>query len=351
MLLSGIACGALGYAATVWPDVQQFGIASMLPTPVLFLVLEAEGWPRPVPSGTLDIAARFVGCLPSAPKWMQSLAHRRMARYWTIDYRRVWPAGVPIAVRPAGSLSNLLERDGSSHLEARLLNGARGSGPWVQFTGMFALDGYGFRGTPWSDGFVELGTLPLGAEVMWVEFRSVGNRAGEPLWTTTVEYPVTVVPRISDVLTPVSDSTIGQELANGLDVTPAPVYGGVPAPGSPRVWLNMTGASRSKGIAEAAKIEFLRNGRVEATARVWSGPPQSWPWTGVGINWFLPLDRPEAVAGVDFTSPEWTIRIASDPEMALRDLDLTRYWSGSVVAPPATSVKPVPRAPSFGDPG
>jgi hypothetical protein len=347
MLLSGIACGALGYAATVWPDVQQFGIASMLPTPVLFLVLEAQGWPRPASYGPSDIAARFAGCFPSAPKWLQAVARRRMARYWTIDYRRVWPAEVPIAVRPVESLHNLLERDGSSHLEARLLNGAVGSGPWVQLTGMFALDGSGFGGTPWSDGFMEMGPLPLGAEAMRLEFRSVGNRHGEPLWTTTIEYPITVVPRISDVLTPVTDSTIGQELANGLDVMP---YGGAQA-GAPRVWLNMTGASRSQGIAEAAKIEFLRNGRVEATARVWSGPPQAWPWTAAGLNWSLLLDHPKAVAGVDFTSPAWTIRITSDPEMALRDLDLTRYWSGSVVAPSATSIKPAPRAPSIVDPG
>ena len=122
LVAGGVLAGLVGFVGTVWTQIRVSGVGSLLPTPVLVLALEVEGWPRPASYRPPDLASVLMRRLPRASPWVQELSQLRMARYWTLDYRRKWLAGVPISVRPAVSWGYSAVGPGGS-LEARLAGG------------------------------------------------------------------------------------------------------------------------------------------------------------------------------------------------------------------------------------
>jgi hypothetical protein len=94
----------------------------------------------------------------------------------------------------------------------------------------------------------------------------------------------------------------------------------------------------------ALRVEVCKDGKVIAESRVaWSANAQRYdfsPWSSIygwnddkDVAW-LPLTGDNAaLAGADFSQPGWTLRVRSDPELALSDPTVTRYWSGEFVVP------------------
>jgi hypothetical protein len=347
MAAAGVACIGAGYVATLWLDMQRFGAGAVLPSPLVLGLLEVRGWPRPASYSPPDLATSFLRRMYMAPRWVQEVARRRMARYWTIDYRPVWPAGVPIAVRPADLYWYASAGRMGTNIEARLVDQVDAPGPWVRFKEEL----FTFGQPTWSDGYAELGPLPAGRQDMRVEFRilaqerSGAEAGGEPLWSTVVRFPIQIVPTIGEVLTPVADPRLDEEIAAGFVASPQP-----PAPQPPFVEIRDSRGWRAFGfelirvaqpdVAIALKVEFLREGRVIATSRAWDS--QSSPMGSLrgGVNGFSPMlvinGDEKALRDFDLKSGRWSVRITPDPELALRnlrDLERGKYWSGMVTLP------------------
>lgn len=143
-------------------------------------------------------------------------------------------------------------------------------------------------------------------------------------WTTvqqrTVTIPVRIAGTIDDVLTPVESEEMDRILQDNLSYE---VGDG---------WITCTPSLATEiplfeGVAIGVVMEFVLDGEVMATELHWwlggaEHPPhdRQWGWTKKS-PWLAQ------------SGEVWTIRIHSDPEIALRVIDADRYWSGEITIP------------------
>jgi hypothetical protein len=141
--------------------------------------------------------------------------------------------------------------------------------------------------------------------------------------------PYRIEGSIDEILTPVVDPAIDQLIASSQ------YDGGMRAD----YRIPSTRTSQTKGVAFGVIVEYLLDGVVQATERAWwSGGEAAFRTSdSVGSKW---IDGPRFPEGSSKRSPwsaksgeNWTVRIRSDPETALRVIDADKYWQGDVTIP------------------
>jgi hypothetical protein len=167
-----------------------------------------------------------------------------------------------------------------------------------------------------------------------------------PLDLEAFEIEVEIVPSISECMGPVNSQELTDILANGLVFRPdSSMQGKVHKPDTNLLDVFATIAEPFRGIAIGGHFEVLRNGEVVLTHPLWwaAGPNQYYSGVNViTLNQDYRLIDPEMKARfselpdlIRNSAPddEWTVRLRSDPEIALRVLDCDRYWEGEVEIP------------------
>lgn len=178
-----------------------------------------------------------------------------------------------------------------------------------------------------------------------------------PRWRETLVVPVRVGGTIDDVLTPVRDPEIDRLLAEASALQIHPVHPSV-WDASDRWHLDLSNLARElqayEGLTFAVSVEVRRDGAPVLTGSGWwdiSVSKYSFqPAALMSISGNLQgqdriILKGEVLTPTDFTSDdcEWTLRMQSNPEMALRNFDSAHYWDGEIEIPlrvvehPATS--------------
>ena len=132
----------------------------------------------------------------------------------------------------------------------------------------------------------------------------------------TVTIPVRIAGTIDDVMAPVESEEMDRflEYYVGRD-------------SSVRIIRSATETPLFDGVAIGIVMEFILEGEIMATELHWwlggkDPPPPEWRWGWTEkSSWRAQLGE------------HWTIRIRSDPEIALRVVDSDRYWSGEITIP------------------
>lgn len=350
-LLSLAVLGAgLGTAAI--PSYGAFGQLATCPTWALVAIQEWRGWPTPTNYPQRTAAEELEDrCRRGQLGWLSRFVMRRMARYWTFQYRRQWAADTPIAIQPLATWWYL---DGRPNcvLQARLLNGAHGVADWVTLTPN-ALRSFTARidaSLEPSDGFAKLGLVAADANSLQVELRVVHMRnwgQDEPLdstWDDTLSFPLHLSPTPLDVLTPIRNREIDMDIAaSALMAAPsAPIAVRPPlldAQGAQTTVFALAAspAAAAAGLTTAARVDFVRNGHVFASGRVWHSahePPH--PISSINDVVRQELSMDFGGDGLHLLEPadlSWSLRITADPALALRDFGSTRCWVGSIEIP------------------
>ena len=95
-----------------------------------------------------------------------------------------------------------------------------------------------------------------------------------------------------------------------------------------------------KGVTLALTCEIMRNGELAATTEFWCAvhdsvplgallvEPTPCPISSSDIRW-----RADLIPWRSSSIATWTIRIRSNPEMALRNFESDRYWEGDITLP------------------
>jgi hypothetical protein len=311
---------------------------SAMPTTLVIATLELKGWPRTNMGAGPGYANEIAKRQENLSGWQRDFVMRRMARYWAFDYRKEWPADVPFAIRLA---DEWWYADGGVNctLRARVLNETNEPGSWVFLYPSF-WRGIGRHGDVWDDGFFELAALPQGASEVVLELEVVHlNTSGEldqsqrPSWSGTVSYPVKIRAGVDEVIRPVRSPAIDKEVREAFVArSRSPI--GLHRPGD-RVNIfgfALNGAPRPLRATLSVVVEFTRGTRVVGSSSVWT----------VDSLIELPFEEGwQEIQELKFDDPGWFVRIRSNPELALRDIESSSYWSGEVVIP-STQVRQVP---------
>ncbi len=327
-----------GVGVSTTPAVRQRGIAALAPTTLLVLM-------SPTYDGTwTSLRSRL---------WVEMSNRRREGRMWLwqerllihqsmdIDEERArtlvaarpaWPRGVPfrVEVKPLATRSDLL---GGRVTNAQLI------GPAGEAAIAYNCIDLGLRDGMFQpdDPTIEVPIPHEDIHAVQFEIRAGGVKPEDPwdpvdpvLWRQAFETPVSFVDDVSEILTPVRDISLDAVLAAR----------------APTIRLDASGefllvdTKMSEALPElvaggdltiAGRLEILCDGEVVAARDVW-WPLEVIPRRGV-INrvWF----HGEAVIQrlIDHPDGDWLMRIKSDPLLALRILDIDRYWEGEVTVP------------------
>ncbi len=264
--------------------------------------------------------------------------------------RERWPLGVPLRV--------LVETGAFLGERSRTLRakGALGQAKWI-VEPIWEFDLLASLGPDltWDDR-THLAGVPGSASDGVALAYSVRGRGWRRVARIAVAKGVTVLPvriggAVGDIMTGVSLPDLDRSLATALDARFH--RRGLHSDGEARLLLGMmvgragTGAQNSAvfdvlathpEVTFAALFEVIHAGRVVARTRGW--------WRGrtsakgqLGVS---PMDGParmrvsieiEGLDEADVADGRWSLRVASDPEMALRDFDSSAYWLGDVVVP------------------
>lgn len=143
-----------------------------------------------------------------------------------------------------------------------------------------------------------------------------------------LEIPYTIGGSIEEILTGVKSAELDSRIAGiQYEVGPGWVSCGT--------W-SVTGGS-AEGIGFGVIMEFYRDGVLIAKERHWwDGSTATGDWDRVRGSERVRLDPPPASPRrVSDAKPgeNWTIKIKSDPETALRVIDRAQYWEGEVEIP------------------
>jgi hypothetical protein len=158
-----------------------------------------------------------------------------------------------------------------------------------------------------------------------------GKRVSEK-YDRVVEVPYVIRGTIDELITPVVDPA--------LDGLVASIRYRINENGYPQRWVESTCTSGTRDIGFGVIMEHIHDGETRAIERVW--------WQGglpLHTNARVPLRNEwvtrERFQGVSQSGgglrpkpgENWTVRIRSDPETALRVIDADKYWQGDVTIP------------------
>jgi hypothetical protein len=234
--------------------------------------------------------------------------------------RARWPAGVPVRSTPIP----YRWFQGTRARRFTCVADAPGAAVQHQFiheTGMFVCGGS--RMLQWEDGTEALcPALEAGSPLAVLMTLTEDDQT---VWTRRVVLPVEIVPRLEDVIEPVSSPELDAAIRRGLWIAVSPE---LPAGGSIRLGLSENAAAALGDAAFAVRIEVLRGSESVANGACW-----------IGSSYFTdPGKAPVSMSGdlAEFarasqTDPRWFIRVRGDAATALRNLDAQRYWAGEVV--------------------
>lgn len=162
-----------------------------------------------------------------------------------------------------------------------------------------------------------------------IPFDSVNPRqsAGSSSWSVRLTRPVRVVASIDDLLTPVT-GTDADIMALSM-IRPRIVRSHF----SSSVGILLGQGARPDEMRQTAvgfKLEILHKDEVLASLRTHLSRAIDFHPTQLEA----PSANIKRIFSAHEDDPDWTVRITSDPEMALRMLgERTRYWKGTVVIP------------------
>jgi hypothetical protein len=205
------------------------------------------------------------------------------------------------------------------------------------------------RDMPWEDYKACVGTPAK--KMTKVRFTAVDaadprNAPARAEVALTLDLPVRVSGTVDDVLEGVAVPAIDQGLRKELNAT---FYRrGWQSNGSPRLWVgtytNQSGRDKKypgichilakhEQVTLAVKLEVLHDGKpISSSTGWWRGVKE---YTSVTpFNGMLRVELLDAeMEKLDRMDGKWQLRITSDPIMALRDFESTKYWKGEVIAP------------------
>ena len=152
------------------------------------------------------------------------------------------------------------------------------------------------------------------------------NPQVETVETGTKRVDVRIAGKIEDVLRPVRDTQLDEILEAELSYKLTRVDGKV------RALMFDTRAMRSldfEGIAFGVVIEFIFDSEVVASWPFWMMGGQSGGFGGRMSQYQGDFNRVRQTPSVD----GWTLRVRSDPQIALRVIKADRYWEGEITIP------------------
>ena len=319
---------------------------------ILFLVVRRSGWWALMPTealvrtmdvsaaestaGRTEFGARLKAGEVTDRQWQIALAR---AIPTAIRTRPKWPVGVPIWCDFEMPM-DLIDVPGTS-MNVTFDNqesGPDASRVYVQRGSLLAPASI-YLAVPQNTSTGELvidvsGTLSV---------RPLLNSPSTTAWSATFseERPIQLTSTVDECITPVIDPVINEMIrskmifAIGWQTTPTPDGTSTRAVEA----LSIHGDEAFSALSPmcfAIRLEFIHDGTVVASL------PFLWPQgenekralrgnRQGGIVW-LDGDS-QTLTSVNSRDPKWTIRIVADPELALRDVDATRYWSGSIELP------------------
>lgn len=309
----------IGLAVRSAPAVARDGAMGALPTPVVLAFLEMTGWAPPGDGRWGDeLERRFAAGKLGRFK---DRAVRLMLRHWLIEYRRQWPRDVAMRV----VIQNAPWAGGSAVIRARLADGPEK--PWIDMSAR-RMQGR----SEWTDGSVEIGTLPEGCREMVLEIE-VGTPGRGGHWKGKVSYPVRIGGAASDLL-----SAEESEELNRFIITALIDDGSL---STDRITLPLARPGM-EDVSIALRIEYRRGKEVVAVATVWDNAGEAWvkknlrnPSSILPVRW-LPV--PEIAAG-NLVSVD-SVRIVPDVGGALMDRTRKKYWSGELTVPWESAASP-----------
>ena len=185
-----------------------------------------------------------------------------------------------------------------------------------------AWSGYTLVQTP-SSGKGEV-SIHLGVErsLLWRHWK---YRNDELVEDRTFVVTYTIGGEAEEIIKPVSSPSLDQLLASAVRI---------PQDGSLNCNMHYGGTRtpEASGIAFGILVETLLNGQVQRTQRMW--------WRGTpGFDEFLGVEDLKQDKSLPLLvrhpnqNEQWSVRIRSDVEAALRVLDCDRYWKGEINIP------------------
>lgn len=132
--------------------------------------------------------------------------------------------------------------------------------------------------------------------------------------------------RLTDIMTPVSSAALDQVMASlGYQITRS--NGRIRSRG---LSATPTQSPLFNGVAIGVVFEFINpNNEVVLTQNHWWTSKGSGGFSWMFDEWVGDFERLNAAS----PGEKWTIRIRSDPAVAIRVLDCTKYWQGEVTIP------------------
>lgn len=159
------------------------------------------------------------------------------------------------------------------------------------------------------------------------------NSPWQDAGTQQVMLPISVSGEMEETLTPVSSDEHDQAMRDAMIEGGLVKYqsGSLPV----RVGINyqITYQELFNDTALGIRIEVMRNGQVGRYLDIW--------WVG-GLDvadrqlaWEVPFLDDDLLVAPDQPDDEWTVRVHSMPELALRvaGTEVSKYWVGDVIAP------------------
>ncbi len=251
---------------------------------------------------------------------------------WLVKRRDRWPRGVPVSVRtchptPLASADDLVLRlrirgSGRPWLERPLSNKYYGPERWTLPDLGVPLEG---------SREVELeAELLAGAGLTWENqlIKEVDASTARRIWRGTLAR-LRVVESASDILKPVVTAAADSNIESLLQPVLARDSDGACLLRMRQVPWHI--GSGSDDWALGARAEILRDGRIAARGDVLYHMPSkgmhvsfAGAYAHFDLEWLIPPPTPEQMK-----SDAWLVRLRGDPDVAMRDLERTSYWSGT----------------------
>lgn len=261
--------------------------------------------------------------------------------------RAQWPVGSPLYV---GFRSSSLDPSWRYSRQVRVRSELSDTGEreWaVQRLGVIAAQ----AAVPWDDGLGMMGTPLMPMQSVRLH-RTVTKRSGDRKPSVhaahhTSTLRIRIEGTVDDVLTPIVLPDLDEAISTRLN----PSFhrrGWASVPKQPCLVVAVTTGcdrnpddSRHLGMCQdltrhpdvtfAARFDVLHRGEIVAFARAWwrSEGGRVAPYNGELVLQDAAADLLER----DINDGQWSLRVTSDPDTALRDLGSTRYWKGDVTVP------------------
>ena len=318
-------------------------------------------WPgHAAPEELSPIDASAVVLITIAKSWRGDrlvrdldLAQAYWDRYFEhfIQYRTVWPEGVPYSVRIRGSKpfqtrSYAPDSGRPYHVRHVRMASARPGAEQDLHAPLFFVCDTGRGPCHWGEGgTVVIGMIDPDQETVELTFQVVrreqtwGNATGDPvdreekiLWSRHLSVPVELVASPQEAITPYSSGAFDEFIRDSL----RPAEGPHSAPLRVTLSGNLdfqnpdaTFAAWPDDLALGVVIEVCDGDEVVLSNAAWSSR------THPGLVRYerLDLDGDRDRFNTRATDEGWFVRVRSDPALALRAMEPTRYWDGEVVLP------------------